>query len=171
VVLSGSCSVMTNAQVAAYSAEAPAFPLDVKACLSDPDYAEKVCRWIIDTATGNRAPIVYATTDPERLREIQETYGAEAASSAVERFFGKLVPLLAKAGFDHFIVAGGETSGVIVQSLGVTGFHIGPQIAPGVPWVRAINAPLSLALKSGNFGNERFFFEAQQLVAKDKSHD
>ena len=73
--------------------------------------------------------------------------------------------LLAEDGTDTFIVAGGETSGVVVQSLGVTGFHIGPQIAPGVPWVRAVDRPISLALKSGNFGGERFLDEALDALA------
>ncbi|XNN28392.1 nucleotide-binding domain containing protein [Escherichia coli] len=30
----------------------------------------------------------------------------------------------------RFIVAGGETSGVVTQSLGIKGFHIGPTISP-----------------------------------------
>jgi uncharacterized protein YgbK (DUF1537 family) len=79
----------------------------------------------------------------------------------VERFFAQLAVLLRCAGFDHFIVAGGETSGSVVKALGITAFHIGPQIAPGVPWVRAVDAPVSLALKSGNFGDEHFFSVAQ----------
>ncbi|MXP48600.1 hypothetical protein FD733_01165 [Pantoea sp. Eser] len=50
---------------------------------------------------------------------------------------------------------------MVAQSLGVTAFHIGPTISPGVPWVRDIQQPLSLALKSGNFGDEDFFRRAQ----------
>ncbi|MGL6519723.1 nucleotide-binding domain containing protein [Aeromonas dhakensis] len=56
-----------------------------------------------------------------------------------------------------------ETSSRVTQALGVAAFHIGPQIAPGVPWVRATDAPLSLALKSGNFGDETFFSRAQEF--------
>ena len=103
------------------------------------------------------------------VTETKDTPAASKASTilakpASERVFGKLATLLAGDGFDTFIVAGGETSGIVVQSLGVTGFHIGPQIAPGVPWVRAVDRPISLALKSGNFGKERFFFDAQQAI-------
>ncbi len=167
VVLSGSCSVMTNAQVAAYRDKAPALAVDVARCLSEPDaYAAEVCAWVEKNAPEKGlAPLVYATVGKDRLEEIQKTYGADAASAAVEVFFSRLAPRLAAAGLQHFIVAGGETSGTIVQSLDVTSFHIGPQIAPGVPWVRATNAPLSLALKSGNFGDERFFFAAQEFFA------
>lgn len=164
VVLSGSCSTMTNAQVATYSAKAPAFGLDVTKCLANASgYAGEVTHWAAQQSGSSLAPLIYATTDPERLAAVQKLHGAEAASTAVEEFFSSLASLLAKEGFDHFIVAGGETSGVVVQSLGITGFHIGPQITPGVPWVRAVNAPLSLALKSGNFGDEQFFFKAQDF--------
>ncbi|MGU5098440.1 four-carbon acid sugar kinase family protein, partial [Escherichia coli] len=48
------------------------------------------------------------------------------------------------------------------QSLGIKGFHIGPTISPGVPWVNALDKPVSLALKSGNFGDEAFFSRAQR---------
>ena len=65
-------------------------------------------------------------------------------------------------GVTRFIVAGGETSGVVTQSLGIKGFHIGPTISPGVPWVNALDKPVSLALKSGNFGDEAFFSRAQR---------
>jgi uncharacterized protein YgbK (DUF1537 family) len=133
-------------------------------CLNDAEYVGELFAWVTSQPAGNFAPLVYATTDPANLNYIQKQFGADEASAAVERTFGKLASLLADEGFDTFIVAGGETSGIVVQSLGVTGFHIGPQIAPGVPWVRAVDRPISLALKSGNFGKERFFFDAQQAI-------
>lgn len=79
----------------------------------------------------------------------------------MEALFAELVKRLRQRGFSRFIVAGGETSGVVTQALGIGGFHIGPGISPGVPWVRAIGQPVSLALKSGNFGDENFFARAQ----------
>jgi len=61
-------------------------------------------------------------------------------------------------------VAGGETSGAVVQALGIRQLRIGPAICPGVPWTQAegrpANDPLHLALKSGNFGGPDFFAEA-----------
>ena len=164
VVLSGSCSQMTNAQVAAYRASAPALAMSVERCLSDAGYAGELSAWVLSQPAEGPAPLVYATTDPAGLREVQARFGAGPASEAVERVFGDLAKRLEGAGFARFIVAGGETSGVVTQSLGISGFHIGPQIAPGVPWVRAIDRPVSLALKSGNFGGERFFLEAQEMA-------
>ncbi|MGF1681370.1 3-oxo-tetronate kinase [Photobacterium minamisatsumaniensis] len=161
VVLSGSCSVMTNQQVANYAAKAPHLVLDVKACLEQDDYCEQVFQWVLNNLDGTLAPMVYATAEPEVLKNIQAQYGAQASSHAVEQFFSKLAHQLKESGVQNFIVAGGETSGVVTQSLNVEGFHIGPQISPGVPWVKAIDSELSLALKSGNFGNENFFETAQ----------
>ena len=109
------------------------------------------------------APLVYATASREELVAIQKEYGVDASSKVVEQFFSQLTHYLQEQGVRNFIVAGGETSGVVTQSLDVIGFHIGPQITPGVPWVKAVNRPLSLALKSGNFGDIDFFQKAQEF--------
>ena len=63
------------------------------------------------------------------------------------------------------VVAGGETSGAVVQALGVHTLRIGAPIDPGVPWTQAAGRPLLLALKSGNFGGADFFAKALALVA------
>ncbi|EMN4468411.1 four-carbon acid sugar kinase family protein [Aeromonas hydrophila] len=162
VVLSGSCSEMTNRQVAHYREVAPALALDVAACLTQADYPAELARWVLDQP-ATPAPMIHATTSPDRLAEIQARYGRDLASEAVEQCFARLAVLLRAAGIDSFIIAGGETSSRVTQALGIAAFHIGPQIAPGVPWVRATDTPLSLALKSGNFGDETFFSRAQEF--------
>ncbi|MFA0567466.1 3-oxo-tetronate kinase [Vibrio gallaecicus] len=165
VVFSGSCSVMTNQQVVAYKQLAPHFAIDVKACLTNAQYTNEVFDWVMTHSQSEFAPLVYATADAAALKMIQEEYGAQASSHAVEQFFSQLAIKLQKNGVKNFIVAGGETSGVVTQSLAVKGFHIGPQIAPGVPWVKSVEGDLSLALKSGNFGDENFFAKAQAFFS------
>ncbi|CAI1570770.1 Uncharacterized protein conserved in bacteria [Serratia ficaria] len=163
VVLSGSCSTMTQRQVARYRQQATAQALEVTRCLNETDraaYAEELAEWAQRHVADALAPLLYATVAPEALQQTQRQYGA-AASQAVEALFADLVKRLRQRGFSRFIVAGGETSGVVTQALGIGGFHIGPGISPGVPWVRAIGQPVSLALKSGNFGDENFFARAQ----------
>lgn len=163
VVLSGSCSLMTNRQVARYRTIAPHFLVEVSACLDDPNYVSQVFDWVTSHLDGRYAPMVYATAETQKLKAIQTQYGAAIASAAVERFFAQLAQRLQHSGVQNFIVAGGETSGTVTRSLGVTGFHIGAQIAPGVPWVRSLDGALALALKSGNFGDYRFFEQAQDF--------
>ena len=64
------------------------------------------------------------------------------------------------------VVAGGETSGAVVQALGVQLLQIGAQIDPGVPATVSSGAqPLALALKSGNFGGRDFFSKALKQLA------
>jgi uncharacterized protein YgbK (DUF1537 family) len=69
----------------------------------------------------------------------------------------------------QLVVAGGETSGAVVQALGVQQMRIGPQIDPGVPWcfatATACDAQLHLALKSGNFGGADFFHKSFEVLA------
>ncbi|MEI6116882.1 MAG: nucleotide-binding domain containing protein, partial [Burkholderiales bacterium] len=71
---------------------------------------------------------------------------------------------LVQSGVGQLVVAGGETSGAVVQALGITQLQIGPQIDPGVPWCAAkspvAGGTLHVALKSGNFGSPDFFTRA-----------
>ncbi|VGM96116.1 Uncharacterized protein conserved in bacteria [uncultured Avibacterium sp.] len=110
------------------------------------------------------APMIYATVPPEKLKAIQNEFGAERASQAIEQTFARLAEKLKNAGVTNFITAGGETSSIVVQQLGFSGFHIGKQIAPGVPWLKAVEEPIYLALKSGNFGKVDFFEFAQGMA-------
>lgn len=167
VVLSGSCSQMTNAQVACYRRLAPSVAISVERCIAEGSaYANELAHWVEAQPADAPAPLVYATATTQELGAIQARFGAAISSNAVEEVLSAIAKDLASRGFERFLVAGGETSGAVTQALGITGFHIGPQIAPGVPWVRAIGKPLSLALKSGNFGSEAFFAMAQGLAAK-----
>lgn len=166
VVLSGSCSTMTNRQVARYRQQAAAAAIDVDRALHERDtYARELCDWVVQHEADTLAPLLFATSEPETLQQIQQQYGAAHSSEAVEQLFAAVVRELQQRGWQRFIVAGGETSGVVAQTLGIDAFHIGPVISPGVPWVRAVGQPVSLALKSGNFGDENFFARAQTEFA------
>ncbi|TNH09382.1 3-oxo-tetronate kinase [Testudinibacter sp. TR-2022] len=163
VILSGSCSVMTNKQVEAYKTKAAHKLLDVEQSLNNPNYAEALYQWVIENLNGEFAPMVYATVAPEQLKAIQAKFGGETASHAIEQTFAELAQKLKQYGVKNFITAGGETSSIVVQKLGFDGFQIGKQIAPGVPWLKALDEATFLALKSGNFGKESFFSDAQEM--------
>ncbi|BES86771.1 membrane protein [Pectobacterium araliae] len=166
VVLSGSCSVMTNKQVAQYLKQAAGRAIDVARSLQgDESYVQELVDWVKAHRDDTLAPLLYATSSPDELAQIQQRWGAEASSQAVEKLFAAVARQLQQDGFQRFIIAGGETSSIVVQTLGIHAFHIGPSISPGVPWVRSTNHPLSLALKSGNFGDEDFFARAQKEFA------
>lgn len=163
VILSGSCSLMTNKQVQHYLQVAPSKALDVGECLNNLEYAKSLAAWVMSQKTTGLAPLLYATQSPELLKQTQEKYGASQSSLAVENVFGDVVKLLEEQGYNTFIIAGGETSGKVVQSLGTEQLSIGSPIAPGVPWVQDLANGNWLALKSGNFGQENFFQLAQEM--------
>ena len=96
---------------------------------------------------------------------MQTRFGAEIVGAAIENLLAALAVRLNRLGVNKIIVAGGETSSQLVQQLDVKGFTIGGAITPGVPWVKDVRRPLWLALKSGNFGDENFFFKAQEVFA------
>ena len=72
--------------------------------------------------------------------------------------------LLVAGGVTRLIAAGGETSGAVVEGLGLTQLAFGPDIATGVPALRA-GPELAIALKSGNFGEADFFERADRVLA------
>jgi uncharacterized protein YgbK (DUF1537 family) len=105
--------------------------------------------------------LVYATAAPEEVRAVQERLGAEVAAARVEEVMAGVARGFVERGVRRLVVAGGETSGAVVQALDVRALRIGPQIDPGVPATVSVGEPaLALALKSGNFGSEDFFLKA-----------
>ncbi|HFO2449973.1 TPA: 3-oxo-tetronate kinase, partial [Klebsiella pneumoniae] len=86
VVLSGSCSVMTNSQVAAYRQQAPARAVDLSACFTDLEsYVRTLTDWVDAQRDAPLAPMIYATTEPQTLQRIQAQYGDKASSERVEQ--------------------------------------------------------------------------------------
>ncbi len=164
-VLAGSCSVATQAQVANWiGAGRPAWRIDPAALARAEPVAAQALRW---AAQQTQAPLFYATTDAATLAETQARLGVAEAGALVEQALAAIAVGLVAAGTQRLVVAGGETSGAVVQALGVHTLRIGAAICPGVPWTQAVAAPgrppLQLALKSGNFGGPDFF--AQALAA------
>jgi uncharacterized protein YgbK (DUF1537 family) len=157
LVLSGSCSAMTQKQVAAYAADNPSYQLDPLTL--DAGGVQPVLDWL---AGQSGAPMVYATASPDKVRAAQDALGREQAGSIVENALSAIAVARRDAGVRRFVVAGGESSGAVTQALGVTRLDVGPEIAPGVPWCAADSggARVALALKSGNFGAADFFAKA-----------
>lgn len=165
LVLAGSCSAATRGQIAVAKEKWPTRKIVVDRIAAGDDVVGDLADWAL--AQHEDAPVlIYASADPEEVRQVQEVYGVERAGSMVEGVMGALAVRLNDSGFNRLVVAGGETSGAVVSALGVTALRIGPEIAPGVPWSESIGVrPLALALKSGNFGGPDFFEEALAVVS------
>ncbi|MEM9247870.1 MAG: 3-oxo-tetronate kinase [Pseudomonadota bacterium] len=159
LVLSGSCSAMTRAQVAAYAPHAPSLRLDplTLADAGPRDALDWLAAQPLDVT-----PMLYASAAPDDVRAAQAALGTARAGALVEDALATLARAARAQGRHRFVVAGGETSGAVTQALGVNRLEIGREIAPGVPWTYADigGATVALALKSGNFGAESFFSDA-----------
>ena len=164
LVLSGSCSAMTNRQVAAYLAAGhPAFRLDpVELAQSG---ASSALEWLA-VQDQDAMPILYATAEPDAVKASQALLGTEVAGHLVETALATCAVAARDLGTRRFVVAGGETSGAVAKALDIRRLNIGAEIAPGVPWCFASSGGHSVAitLKSGNFGQEHFFTQALDLL-------
>jgi 3-dehydrotetronate 4-kinase len=169
-VLAGSCSLATNAQVGHWRGRGRAArAIDVRALMSDArgaaDEKQAVLDWARGVVARGEVPLIYSTAAADELAAVQANFGAQGAGERVEQALAGLAAGLAEGGVQRFVVAGGETSGAVVQALGVRTLRIGAAICPGVPWTQAMGTapqarPLWLALKSGNFGGPDFFSAA-----------
>ena len=165
VILSGSCSEATLAQLKHAKATTAFFALDATEILAGAPVLEQALSWAETAFKDNDIILFYSSTDPETLAKIQHASDKVAIGSAVEDVIGKIAAGLEQKGVQQFIVAGGETSGAVINALGVQTLEIGPPIDPGVPWTKSLDGkPLALALKSGNFGAEDFFLKAHQQI-------
>jgi 3-dehydrotetronate 4-kinase len=165
IILAGSCSAATRRQIkTAIDAGTAAIKLDPLEIADGRTSAETVMDWVAAQTDG--IPMVYSSADPEEVRQAQEALGREKAGEIVEHLLADVAIGLRDRGYRRFLVAGGETSGAVVQGLGVEAMLIGPEIDPGVPWTVSLEGDRSvaLALKSGNFGSDDFFLKAWSVA-------
>ena len=163
-VVSGSCSVATNAQVAHFKATGrPARAIDPSSLMNGQSDAmvQQVLAWAAPLLQDGPV-LVYSTAEPEAVKQVQAQLGVAQAGALVEHALAAVARGLVGLGVRQLVVAGGETSGACVQALGMAQLQIGPQIDPGVPWCHAPSATggVHITLKSGNFGTEDFFSKA-----------
>jgi uncharacterized protein YgbK (DUF1537 family) len=168
-VVSGSCSVATNGQVAHFqSSGRPAFAIHPASLMNGQSDALvlQVLAWAAPHLKEGPV-LVYSTAEPEAVKQVQAQLGVAEAGALVEHALAAVARGLVDLGVKQLVVAGGETSGACVQALCMAQLQIGPQIDPGVPWCHAPSAAggVHIALKSGNFGTEDFFTKAFTVLA------
>jgi 3-dehydrotetronate 4-kinase len=168
-VVSGSCSVATNTQVLHWRQSGkPAFAIDPLAVASGTDVVTQALQWATPLLSQG-AVLIYATAEPNAVKAIQNKLGVVQAGELVEHTLSSIAKGLVQAGVRQLVVAGGETSGAVVQALEVERMVIGPQIDPGVPWT-SVTSPVCngdtvhVTLKSGNFGTNDFFEKSFALL-------
>ncbi|MFG1372189.1 3-oxo-tetronate kinase [Xanthobacter oligotrophicus] len=166
--LAGSCSKATLEQIARAESAMPVLHLEAEALVSGPAEAERALEWAASRIASG--PVLIASSaSPAEVARLQALHGREAAGQAIEQGLATIAEGLVALGVRRLVVAGGETSGAVVDRLGIPAFALGPEIAAGVPVLRTIgggHGDLLMALKSGNFGGVDFFADALGLMSK-----
>ena len=172
LILAGSASAATRAQIAAFRGERHL--LDPMALAEDPTTLTRL-QDALAARSDRRAPIlVHSSPD---VAVAQRELGAERAATLLEDALSELAAFAVhELGYSHLIVAGGETSGAVTGRLGTTRLRIGAQAAPGVPWAVTTSPgdegdhgehrdrTIAVLLKSGNFGGPDLFTEAWEVA-------
>ena len=151
-ILSGSCSQATNEQVAFMQSRCPCFSLDVRQSVCGREKAvNEAIEWS-GKQNSDKPILIYSTAEASHVASLQSEFGRAVAATAIESTFAAIASrLVTECGVRRIIVAGGETSGAVVSSLGVRALRIGPRIATGVPWTESIDeSPFAFALKMGS---------------------
>ncbi|MFF7311727.1 3-oxo-tetronate kinase [Streptomyces sp. NPDC008137] len=169
-VVSGSVSTATNRQVLEYLRTGrPAFSVDPLRVAAGEDVVGQALAFA-ESHLADGPVLVYSTESADTVRTVQGRLGAAEAGELVERTLARVAQGLVERGVRRLVVAGGETSGAVVQALGINGLRIGPQIDPGVPWCAAAlpdGDTLHITLKSGNFGGPDFFTRSFALLDEE----
>jgi 3-dehydrotetronate 4-kinase len=164
--LAGSCSQATLQQIASAEADMPVLHLDPDRVVAGKEEARRALAWARERLREGPVLITSSST-PDQVAALQARHGRDAAGHAIEQAMADIAEGLVQSGVRRLVVAGGETSGAVVDRLGIPGFLVGAEIAAGVPVLRAVGArggEMWLALKSGNFGGPEFFSDALKLM-------
>jgi 3-dehydrotetronate 4-kinase len=164
--LAGSCSQATLQQIAKAEQAMPVLHLDPDRVVAGREEARRALAWARERL--QEGPILIASSStPEEVAALQARHGRDAAGHAIEQAMADIAEGLVSSGVRRLVVAGGETSGAVVDRLQIPGFLVGAEIAAGVPVLRAVGVSggdMLLALKSGNFGGPEFFSDALKLM-------
>jgi uncharacterized protein YgbK (DUF1537 family) len=159
LVLAGSCSAATLAQVSEAKVAFPSYRLDPVRTPDPAQMLEEALAWLQAQPSG-RPRLIYASATPAEREAAIAAMGSRTAEH-LEQVLGALAVHAAAEGTRRFVVAGGETSGAVVSALGIQHVLVEDEFEVGVPWCTTEGRrPMRLLLKSGNFGSSRLLVEA-----------
>ncbi len=166
LIIAGSCSTATQGQVQHMKDRCQNFQVNVAELVEDKSRGMKKIEQLAEALSADQPLMIYSTASPEEIEDLREKFGQDTISATVEQFHADVaLALVEHHGFRRLLLAGGETSGAVVAKLKIDRLYIGPEICTGVPWTETrTENNLAIALKSGNFGDERFFETAVEML-------
>jgi uncharacterized protein YgbK (DUF1537 family) len=155
VIVAGSCSAATLEQIALAREHIPAFRVDPCRGVDVGGLTGEAVAWLDRNLTDSQDALIYSSVPPEQRRD------GSADAAVVERVLANVAVHAVEQGARRLVLAGGETSGAVIEALGVRAVEVVEEADVGVPWTRTTTDPeLALLLKSGNFGGPDLFLRA-----------
>ncbi|AEI43743.1 four-carbon acid sugar kinase family protein [Paenibacillus mucilaginosus] len=184
LLVAGSISRVTRAQVAAYNAGAGVAAVEfntVKGIASEEGERQETerCRsaLLAALAAGSDASL-YASSSAEDVRLSKEA-GAKRGldstevSNHISRLLGRVASgLMRETKLQGVILTGGDTAKAVCRELGVSGIQLLREVEPGIPLGRLIgDIPLPVVTKAGAFGGEHSLSHAKSALKGESSHE
>ncbi|MEV6811848.1 3-oxo-tetronate kinase [Micromonospora sp. NPDC051296] len=164
LVLAGSCSAATLAQVDHARTAFPSHRLDPAATPDPDELLATATAWLREHIEA--APLMLYSSAPVEQRRAAVAALGPGTAEILEQTLGALARTAVALGVRRLVVAGGETSGAVVSALGVDAVVVADEEDRGVPWCLTPEPPvLGLLLKSGNFGRPDLLVRAVKGAA------
>lgn len=156
-VLAGSCSMKTNRQLKVFEQHHPLYRVDLLEAADNANLIDEIVEWAADKMENG--PLGIATTaDHEGVERAQKVLGRQGAADVAEGLLGGLTTRLYELGVRKFVIAGGETSGTVIDTLGIDRLQVSSFDHLGGGYCHAAGPePISLVTKAGGAGEEDFF--------------
>ncbi|MDA0791453.1 MAG: four-carbon acid sugar kinase family protein [Proteobacteria bacterium] len=167
-VLAGSCSQKTIRQLRVFEQHHPLYRVDLLEAANNASLIDEIVEWAADKL--NEGPVGIATTaDHEGVERAQKVLGRRGAADLAERLLGGLTTRLYELGVRKFVIAGGETSGTVIDTLGIDRLQVSSFDHLGGGYCHATGTePMSLVTKAGGAGQADFFEAAlERMQAAD----
>ncbi|MGX7874652.1 3-oxo-tetronate kinase [Mesorhizobium sp. ORM6] len=161
-VLVGSVASQTTLQLEHFAAENDVCVIDVGRAYAGHDLVAEA-RWFAAASVSAGRNFAISTALPqERVEALQSAHGRREVAGRAEAILSDIAKsIVFDLGVRRLVVAGGETSGAVVRSLGITDVEVGPYREPGFSRAVAVHPfPIALLLKSGKLGSVDIFASA-----------
>ncbi|GGA78726.1 hypothetical protein GCM10011385_36090 [Nitratireductor aestuarii] len=164
-VIVGSVGPVATTHLAVFGESYPVHRID----LLDPRSEEAIANDLVGQIRDeiDVRPFAVATaTGPDDVERAQAAHGPLKAARRAERILSLVAARLAELGITRFVVSGGETSGAVVEALGIGQVRALPENELGTGFCIA-DSPreLSLYLKPGKLGVDDILLRAIDAMA------
>ena len=156
-LISGSCTPKSLRQLASFEKNYPVFRIDLLHATNHSGLVDEIVAWATDRLAQGPVGVATSTT-PDVVNEAQSTLGKEAASTLAEKLLCGVSKRFHHIGVRKLIVAGGETSGAILNALGVNRVDVAVHDELFGGYCHSGGSdPMAFVLKAGASGNEDFY--------------